>query len=163
MTAQRKRPQSSSRPDPTETQQHNIFVQQDHSTTDSQDLEQLNIVGHDPLDMNPNLNFNLDPTLWMSNQTLNTSSSFTTRFLGPDSIEEIFGSAQLAPGNDWPDSSQPRTDLHLNLGLDSSTLGMDLSIPTSSHTFSSLDQYVSMLNFDFDGGNDKVLDQYPHV
>jgi hypothetical protein len=40
---------------------------------------------------------------------------------------------------------------------------MDLSNPTSSHTFSSLDQYVSMLDLDLDGETGMVLDQHPNI
>jgi hypothetical protein len=85
------------------------------------------------------------------------------RFLGPDSIEDVFGPVHLTPGNDWPEFSYPRTDLHLNLGLGSPTFGMDFSDPASPHTFSSLDQYVSMLDLDLDGETGMVLDQHPNI
>jgi hypothetical protein len=147
-----------------EAQQQNVPVQQGRSATDARCLRQRSIVRHDPLDITPgDLNSNLDSTHWISSQTLNAPSPLTTRFLGPDSIEDIFGPAHLAPGNNWPESSYLRTDLHLNSGLGSPTLGMDLSNSTSSHTFSSLDQYVSMLNLDCDRGTGTVLDHYPHI
>ncbi|OKO91666.1 Activator of stress genes 1 [Penicillium subrubescens] len=161
---QRKRPQSPSRPNLMGAQQQNIPVQNGHSATDAHYLRQRSIVRNDPLDVTPgDLNSNLDSTHWISSQTLNAPSPLTTRFLGPDSIEDVFGPAQLTPGNNWPESSYPRTDLQLNLGLGSPTFGMDLSDPTSPHTFSSLDQYVSMLNLDYDGATGTVLDQFPHI
>lgn len=125
-------------------------------------LRQRSIVGYDPIDITAgDRNSNLDSTYWISSQTSNVPSPLSTRFLGPDSINDIFCPAHLAPGRNWPDSSFPRTDLHLNLGLGSPTLGMDLGNPTPVHTFSSLDQYVSMLNLDYDVGTGTVLDQYP--
>lgn len=147
-----------------EAQHQHIPVQQGHSAIAGHYPRQRNIIRHDPLDIPPrDLDSNLDSTYWMSSQTLNMSSPLTTRFLGPASIEEIFVPAHLAPGNNWPEYSHPRTDLRLNLGLGSPTLGMDMSNPTSSHTFSSLDQYVSMLDLDYDGGAGTVLDQYRHI
>jgi hypothetical protein len=40
---------------------------------------------------------------------------------------------------------------------------MDFSDPASPHTFSSLDQYVSMLNLDYDGPTGTVIDHFPHI
>jgi hypothetical protein len=147
-----------------EAQQQNIPVHQGHPAMDANYLRQRSIVGYYPIDINPgDLNSNLDSTHWISSQTLNAPSPLSTRFLGPDSIKDIFCPAHLAPGRDWPESSYPETDLHLNSGLGSPTLGMDLGNPTPSHTFSSLDQYVSLLNFDYDVGTGTGLDQYPQI
>lgn len=145
-------------------QQQNIPVQHGHSATDAHSLRQRSVVRNDPLDLTPgDLNSNLDSTHWISSQTLNAPSTLAMRFLGPDSIEDVFGPVHLTPGNDWPEFSYPRTDLHLNLGLGSPTFGMDFSDPASPHTFSSLDQYVSMLNLDYDGPTGTVIDHFPHI